>query len=799
MKRIHFLLLLPLLFLTACDKAPEQVNKIPTEVEAGYNINMHFAKPSWSENADTLFLLFRITDKKTNKKMPWFDLKKENFEIREDGGNPPNKDIILQKIIQKQGTQAGRISRDVEFWLMVDRGKTISEQDMEDMKSAIRKTVENLPDSSTYISFFDKNTSERKLITSSNFHEFEKDFTKIPEARGLYQSIMDSFEKFAKEPLSAHKDVTNTAKYLLIFTDGRINYNSPEEIENLNKSRNFFKKIDNEWENQIQIHAFRYGSESDGTVDRTLSEICLQRQNTELKGGFYPADNVADVVDSLRGFVDNLSADYELMLVNPSGKYYYGAKQYLQVIVNRGDKKAVGKIPYTIGSKEKSIITGGETEKNTLISIILGLFIIGIAFFIMQVVIPYIIFRVTNFEKKYVKPYYPTTTDEGEVYEACSYCQEPLEKGELIVVKCPHKIHWDCWIENGHKCVEYGQHCKTGIQYYFDKNHPFDLKQSPYYLKWAMSGIISGFLIWFVFHLTSKLSLFSNFIDTLLNKFYPQHLMAEIEGKLQILSNVESSFYERISGLLLAGILLGFVLTFLFSYINDFRQKKGKVLFSIFFRALIGAIVGFAVFLTGSIICISMGRYENVWWLDIIPWTLFGGTIALCLVYKTTIKWQDALIGGAISGIVSFFILYTTTYLPVFGVMFSFMLCSAGLGISIIARHHLAQKFFLKYKGERREGEIAIHKWMNDSGGSNEVTIGKSNHCTIQMNWDSSDKIPDKQVKLYIDPKRRVPMMKALENGMFYEGRDARKDDQLPLKNGVKFMIGNTEFQYIEK
>jgi len=88
---------------------------------------------------------------------------------------------------------------------------------------------------------------------------------------------------------------------------------------------------------------------------------------------------------------------------------------------------------------------------------------------------------------------------------------------------------------------------------------------------------------------------------------------------------------------------------------------------------------------------------------------------------------------------------------------------------------------------------------MNESGGSNEVSIGRSSHCVIQMNWDNSETIPMKQAKLYLDPKRRIPMMKVLENGMTYDRRDARKDDILPLKHGVKFQIGNTEFQYIEK
>ena len=795
MRRRYLIILCALSLLAACNRTPEQEKK--TLVDAGevkYTLNMHFAKQAWSKDADTLFLRFRITDNFSKKKVFWADLKKEDFEIREDGGNPPDKEVFIEKITQKSGGQSERIDQNVAFWFMVDRGKTISDKDMESMKSSIRKTIENLPDSCAFISFFDKDIGEKKLITKGNFREFEREFAVKQETRDLYQSIISNFEKFAKDTLLFGKKAADIAKYLLIFTDGRINLTSVEEIEKLDNSDAYIRQIDNTWKNQVQIHAFRYGSSST-LVDKVLNDICLQRQNP---GGFYPADNVAGIVDSLRGFVDNLSADYELMLVNHAGKIYYGAKQTLQVIVNKDNRNAVGKIQYAVGSKEDTVVAGGKAE-NIYIAVIIGIVILFLAFLVMQILIPYIISLISNFEKKYVVSYQPISTEEGEVYEACSYCQEPLEKGELIVVKCPHKIHWDCWKENGCKCVEYGQNCKDGIQFHFDKSHAFDLKRSPYYLKWAMSGMISGFFTWIIFKFSLKITVFFAFIDKLLNIFYPEKLKELIEGQMLLSSSVESSFQRKINGLLLVGILLGFVLTFLFSYINDFRVKKGQVLLSIFLRALLGALIGFLAFLIGSIVCILLGQYGNVWWLDALPWLLFGGSIALCLAFKTTIKWQDALIGGLISGILSFFILYTTSYLPSFGVMFGFMLCSTGLGISIVAKHHLAQKYFLKYKGEKRESEIAIHKWMNESGGSNEVTIGKSNHCTIQMNWDNSEEIAEKQVKLYIDPKRRVPMMKIVENGVTYDGRDARKDDQLPLKNGVKFTIGNTVFQYVEK
>jgi hypothetical protein len=784
-------LLMSLTFFIACDNSNVKQNLVPVTVEDAHNVDIYFAKRSWSEKADSLFLHFRVADK-NNKKVTWFDLKKENFEIGEEGGNPPNREIILERIVQtagKSGANAASISQHVVCWFLVDRSKTIASADLENMKSAIQKTIENLPDSSAYISFFDKQITERKLITKNNFHEFAHEFKVSKEPKNLYQSIYQNFMLFVNDTQKKE-----AVKYLLIFTDGKIDANSFNEVSELFKYADLIKNIDENIENKVQIHAFRYGDFP--LADQALLSICKQHRKPELQGGFYPAENVAGIVDSLRGFIDNLTADYELILVNNVGKIYNGTNLTLQVIINKNDKKAVGNIKYAIGSKEMVVVTG-KTSNDTFLAIILGIVVLFIAFFIMQVVIPYFIHKRTNIEKKYVVPY--ESNDDDVVYEACSYCQEPLERGELIVVKCPHKIHWDCWKENGYKCVEYGQNCKDGVQFHFDKEHPFDLKKSPYYLKWAMSGMIGGFFIWIFFYLTSKLTLFPHLIKGLLNVFYPTRLKAEIEGVLQISSVAQNTFQSKISGLLLVGILLGFILTFLFSYINDFRQKTARVLFSYFLRASIGALVGFVAFFLGSIFCIALGKYSNVWWLDAIPWLLFGGTIALCLVYKTTIRWQDALIGGLISGIVSFLILYTTSFFPVFGVMFSFMLCSAGIGISIIAKHHTAQKYFLKYKGERKEGEIAIHKWMNESGGSNEVTIGKSNHCVIQMNWDSSDIIHDKQVRLYIDPKRKLPVMKILENGVTYDRRDARKDDLLPLKNGVKFNIGSTEFQYVEK
>ncbi len=124
-------------------------------------------------------------------------------------------------------------------------------------------------------------------------------------------------------------------------------------------------------------------------------------------------------------------------------------------------------------------------------------------------------------------------------------------------------------------------------------------------------------------------------------------------------------------GFLVAGILLGFTLTFLFSWINEFRSKKGRVLLLILCRSLTGAAVGFTAFLIGAVVCILIGEagVGIAPYIDWIPWILFGLGIALCLSIKTTIKIKDAIIGGLISGVVSFVCLFSSYIFSPFGIL----------------------------------------------------------------------------------------------------------------------------------
>lgn len=771
-------LVILLIFVQSCSNNKSENDFILEEQQdldnSQYKID--FTRFDWKDRntANNLILHFRIVDKDKNKKVFLGNLDETNFKLFENSGKRPRFEDI--KIISGQNS----ISDDAIYSLIIDRSSSIKNDDIESIKSIVKDIVETLPDSTVYISFIDNIVGESNLISKDNFSDFEEEFVVSKKDKNLYHSIANKFTELAES------DIKNTLKYLIVFTDGKVDPNKKETVSAWNNFYEQIIKVDNsdEYDNVI-IHAFRYGK--DESNDDELIDICTSLRKPEVQGNFYPATDAKDIISEFNSFIDDISADYELILSNPPHKIYSGDEISLYIKIEKDKFKANGQKKYVIGSKERPIITGDSGSNYYYI--LVGLVILFITFFIIQVIIPYINHKMDNFENKYVVSYFP---QEEDLLETCSVCQEIFVKGEKVVTKCPHKTHWECWKENGYKCVEYGQNCSSGIQHYFDKEHPFDLKKSPYYLKWVLSGMTGGLLTWIIYQLCFDFNpdIFEGFSKWLLKIFYSSDLEVD----------VSHSFVGKLSGFLLTGILLGFILTYLFSYINEYRQKKGRVYLHIILRAIIGAFLGFISFLIGAIICVLANAYDNSILIDCIPWLLFGATIALCLSIKTSIKWQHALIGGIISGILSFIILLTSTnFLGSLGVMLSFMLCSAGLGISIVTVHHTAQKYFLRYKNDKKDGEIAIHKWMSVLGGSNEVTIGKSSDCIIQMNWDNSENIHNKEVKLYIDKKRNLPMLKILEDGMTYDDRETKKNNEYILKDGVKFKIGNTTFQYIEK
>jgi hypothetical protein len=263
-------------------------------------------------------------------------------------------------------------------------------------------------------------------------------------------------------------------------------------------------------------------------------------------------------------------------------------------------------------------------------------------------------------------------------------------------------------------------------------------------------------------------------------------------------------FISKISPWFLIGILFGFFLSLLFAYAEEYRRLSWPVLGRIILRGIIGAVVGFISIFLGVLCVLVFNIPDRNIWIDSIPWLLFGVAIGYSLSVKTTIVWKHGVIGGFISILFSIITLYNmTSGFEVFIVVISFMIFGAGLGFSIATVRSTSEHYFLKILNGTRQGNlIAVHKWMSALGGLNDVYIGKSNICEIQMNWEKAHDVGDRHAKMYINKARKIPVLVSLMKGkstMYDERIEMVTGKEYDLINGVTFKIGETIFQYIEK
>lgn len=792
MKKNGLLLLILSVILYACGQSSEDYAKADFSgilTQSPYLIEV--TDMEHSVYADTIYMKFKITDKKTNEKEFWGDIKPEGNEIKILNDKIEIRDL---RALTSANTK-GNIPDNILVSLLID--KNISESDMVNVREAVRYLVDNCPDNTVFVSFFDSEVGISQPVSAETFDFIENEFHVSNNKKIIFDAALAKFRELAGEiDISSQPEIIAKAnndsikKYMILLTDGQVDVSEPNTAGNIYAFNEFVQQTDmlGESSKQIEIHAIRYGEPS-ADVDTNLAFICRNIRNENVKGGFYTADPDS-ILNKMKEFTDKLSPDYELLLTNNPGRIYSGEHRNFVLQIVKDTKIASGIKSYVIGTPANPIVTGSaNVSSQTFLGFMWGLIILFLSFFIIQVVIPYLIYRTSSFEKKYIVKY---KSNDDEVVK-CNFCSEELLDDEEIVVRCQHIMHKHCWRENGNKCTEYGQNCKDGKQYYFDQTKPFSSVNSPFFMKWVLYGMAGGFVSWLIYQyfVFRDPLIFESFTNGLLKIFYPGNLQ-------ETDADVITSFLAKIGPLLLIGPLLGFILTFLFSYINEYRKKKIGVLLEILWRSLLGAFCGFLAFLIGSIIIIVCKANGINIWIDWIPWLLFGGFLGLCLSIKTTIVWKHALLGGILSGLISFVLLFFSKWFGSYAVLFSFMLYSAGLGISIVTIHRTAQRYFLRYKG-RKDGEIAIHKWMSVLGGSNDVTIGRSNHCIIQMNWDDNPTVEDIHARLYVDKKSGIPSLKVLADNLTFNGNSVRKNDEFLLKNGIIFKIGDTEFQYIEK
>ncbi len=705
-------------------------------------------------------------------------------------------------------TSGQRIPSDFTISVLVDL--SIPEAGKGQIYDAFCQLVESAPDSCVFLSFFGEDVSSSQLVTKKNLPSFKEKFMNHSEKKYFYGALYSKLVEFSGGKTELEDAVRTKAGYvknvninrramqakdknlLFIFTEGKMR---PED-----EQISFVEVTDYQSNAALvpKVFAFYYTGEGvDENVELTLQGVSAPR-NAEgqvlenRQGSYKPSADIGSVLSNFQEVVKDAMYDFAFTYKATEGKVYTGRVDYLAEW--KGSDAGTGE--FSIGSAETpwpvQAESAGDYVSKLLVAFLVALLTFAFFFLVMKVLIPFI--NSKRFASKYYKPYQP---EEGVTRRLCHYCRQDIQPGQKVVVKCKHVMHVGCWQQNGYKCVEYGQNCKEGIQDHVDMKDMF----SPASLRdtyQAFAGVAAGLVSWIVFELTGR-GLFSGLGRMIADVFY-----LNSERKANMLVDCGA----KVSALLTVGLLLGFFLSLVFRYNDEYRKKDAKIYLKIFGLSLLSGLIGFVAMLVGGILfCLllsAIGTTYIPWYCSLPAYIIFSICMALSLTIKSSIPTKSALVGGGIAAIIGFIVLYfggvISSKMGWMNMLLDFIIYGGGLGASLVTVRMLAERYFLVIKNGMKAGQrIPIHKWMNATGGGNKVTIGKTNECEIQMNWEKANKVADKHVQLYIDKTRALPMLSPLAEGVVLNVRSTLPaNKQVVLNNGDTFTVGDTIFEYVE-
>ena len=745
---------------------------------------------------DSITLYFNVLDLEDKPIRNLKESELSNYLVIKEDGN------IISPTRSKtfQISTGQRIPSEYTFSVLVDL--SIPEAGKAKIYDAICKLVESAPNGCVYLSFFGDEVTPSVALTKDNVTKFKDSFNKTSENKYFYGALYAKLAEFSKSKAEFEESVITSSDYkrnseisqrayknqdkniLFVFAEG---YKSPTIEENI-----AFLEVTEYQKGTTHIvpkvFAFYYTEEGqDADIENVLQGVCNPHVEGH-EGKYMPANDMAQVLNDFMEVVNDQMYDYAFVYKATDSKKYFGKTSY--VAEWKGD--ALGKGEFSIGSAEQPWPEHSESTMDTLIKFLIAILVtlLTIAFFfaVMKVLVPFI--QSKAFEVKYYKKYVPEANVSRRI---CHYCKQEILEGQSIVVKCKHIMHVHCWQQNGYKCAEYGQNCKTGIQSHVEWKELLTWKS----LKdchQTMAGIFAGFISWVLYELAGRGG-FDGLSKTIVSIFYTAK-----EG----LPDLSTECIGKTSAFLTIGLLLGFFLSMIFRYNDEYRKKDWKIALKIVGLSLLTSLIGVIAFAIGADILCSLlsaiGTTYIPWYCSFPAYILFSVGVALALTIKSSIPMKSALIGGGVSSIIGFIVLYFSSFAGQMNMLLDFIIYGGGLGASLVTVRMLAEKYFLVIQNGVRAGQrIPIHKWMNATGGGNKVSIGMTGDCEIQMNWEKSNKVAKEHVQLFIDHERQLPMIKPLATGVIYNTRA-----ELPvgkpnvLSNGDNFKVGDTIFQYVE-
>ena len=175
-----------------------------------------------------------------------------------------------------------------------------------------------------------------------------------------------------------------------------------------------------------------------------------------------------------------------------------------------------------------------------------------------------------------------------------------------------------------------------------------------------------------------------------------------------------------------------------------------------------------------------------------------GVSSGFIIAYKTKVSVKRAVIGGGLFAMLGFCVLYLFNFddsdfsfqyiglLASFLCMLAVIIYASGLFSFLAMPEKVSERYFLHIEGTPKTRDVAIYKWMNLRGGYRMVTIGRSDTCYIDMDWDDTPGIDGVQAEVYM--QNDVPYYKMMASNKVVR-----------LSHGTSFTVGKTVFTYLEK
>ena len=744
-----------------------------------------FDHPTFYNNYKNFFIEMRLGPE-TDYYVFGSDEKDSRIEFKETVLRlPPSlADIPQPKFIGIKNILKESVLRSNKYvYVIVDR--SLPQKDLDDIKSFMKTSCQ-----------FFENKFFAEFVGGSAKPKFQNLSQEYLEFNSIHIDTKQSILKPVVDAIDELKGKDSLLCQLLVFSNGYAYKNDNNEMldpEHIDVENSL---LDILYEEDAKLPVVTYVNITDSPTETEQEAALLMQQLVQKSGGEYFPDNKTFPTNYISKFaIDNEQPDFILEFENPKGKKYLGLVRSLDMSYYYKDELVLqAHTNFRVGDIYGLVMVGDVSILDTVLQLVtIFLVVFLLTYLIGHIIIPYI-----RYKKWYMNAVYKysgsnMTAGGFVISEKCCYCKDDFKEGEMIVANCNHNMHLKCWEANGCKCPEHGYH-NHNSKYYYNRNNLFDSNNSPFYMRWILWGLFTGFMA-YLFHLITN-PLDNALILSIVSWLFDLDVNNEAD-KLFIDTYARSAFSMPD---------FSFCLTFfvelylgLMIFYENIRPRKIKTILLIAFDS---ALIAFVIFLVYTLVCTHFRLSTYNFSLDWIPFALT--ILALFLMPRNNINYISKKKKGLALAL-SMLLGLTFMYMSVIASISNFpldlhilacMLFVAGLGFAFARKYNSSLNYCLHVTGQIKEMDIAIYKLLR----LNEkafFTIGRSIDCDIQISWDTEHIIEPVVAK--VSKNNNGLMVEALESGLVVKGNTIALNTKIQLEHGEMFSIGSTTFTYVEK